>query len=62
MSIRACILGCSTTRLTDEERAFFSEVRPWGFILFKRNIDTPDQVRRLVISRRYSGSLPPISP
>src|SRR5690606_36977114 len=48
MSVPACILGCSTTRLTDEERAFFAEVRPWGFILFKRNIDSPDQVRRLV--------------
>lgn len=48
MSVHACILGCSTTRLTDEERAFFAEVRPWGFILFKRNIDSPDQVRRLV--------------
>ncbi|HEX2560727.1 beta-N-acetylhexosaminidase [Phenylobacterium sp.] len=48
MSIHACILGCAGTSLSDEERSFFSEVRPWGFILFKRNIDTPDQVRRLV--------------
>ncbi|MFC3077570.1 beta-N-acetylhexosaminidase [Phenylobacterium terrae] len=48
MSIQACILGCAGTSLTDEERGFFSEVRPWGFILFKRNIDSPDQVRRLV--------------
>lgn len=48
MSVHACILGCSGTSLTDEERAFFSEVNPWGFILFKRNIDSPDQVRRLV--------------
>ncbi|HXQ48076.1 MAG TPA: beta-N-acetylhexosaminidase, partial [Caulobacteraceae bacterium] len=26
----------------------FREVDPWGFILFKRNVETPDQVRRLV--------------
>jgi len=44
----ACILGCAGLRLSAEERAFFQEVRPWGFILFKRNIDTPDQVRALV--------------
>ena len=48
MSSRACILGCSGLALTDEERAFFREARPWGFILFGRNIDTPDQVLRLV--------------
>jgi len=44
----ASILGCSGPRLTAEERAFFRSTRPWGFILFKRNIDTPDQVRALV--------------
>ena len=44
----ACILGCSGLTLTTEERAFFRGVDPWGFILFKRNVETPDQVRRLV--------------
>src|SRR6476646_1488435 len=29
-------------------RAFITGVRPWGFILFKRNVDTPDQVSGLV--------------
>ena len=29
------------------ERAFFRDVRPWGFILFARNIEDPDQVRSL---------------
>ena len=33
---------------TAEERAFFRDVRPWGFILFARNVETPDQVRALV--------------
>ena len=49
---RACILGCAGYGLSAEEHAFFSDVRPWGFILFKRNVDTPDQVRALVESLR----------
>ena len=49
---QACILGCSGLSLGAEERAFFTDVRPRGFILFKRNVDTPDQVRALVASLR----------
>jgi beta-N-acetylhexosaminidase len=44
---RACILGCSGTRITEEERAFFAETKPWGFILFRRNIETAEQTRAL---------------
>lgn len=44
----AAIYGCSGLDLLPEERAFFAEARPWGFILFRRNIDSPEQVRRLV--------------
>ena len=35
------------TRLSPGERVFFKNENPWGFILFARNIDTPDQVRAL---------------
>jgi beta-N-acetylhexosaminidase len=52
MSTAACILGCEGHRLTAEERALFRDLRPWGFILFKRNVDTPDQVRALVDALR----------
>src|SRR5438046_1956291 len=48
MSTRAFITGISGTGLTDSEREFIRAERPWGFILFKRNIDTPAQVARLV--------------
>jgi beta-N-acetylhexosaminidase len=48
MSALACIFGCQGPRLTTEERAFFRASRPWGFILFGRNVETPDQVRALV--------------
>ena len=44
----ACILGCAGLTLGAEERAFFRDVRPWGFVVFKRNIENPDQLRGLV--------------
>ncbi|MFV2052666.1 glycoside hydrolase family 3 N-terminal domain-containing protein [Aliiroseovarius sp. YM-037] len=43
----AAIFGCADTALGPEERAFFKQSDPWGFILFARNVDTPDQLRRL---------------
>ena len=48
----AAILGCLGPRLRAEERAFFAETQPWGFILFARNLETPDQVRRLTQALR----------
>ncbi|MBV9741842.1 MAG: beta-hexosaminidase, partial [Hyphomicrobiales bacterium] len=48
MAVKALILGCAGTMLTDEERAFFKEVQPWGLILFKRNIADHAQVTGLV--------------
>ena len=48
----ACIFGCAGATLTPEERAFFREARPWGFILFKRNVQSPEQVRALVDALR----------
>ncbi|VXB18860.1 beta-N-acetylhexosaminidase [Brevundimonas sp. G8] len=50
----AAIYGCAGHRLTEDERAFFAEARPWGFILFRRNIDTPEQVRALTDALRAS--------
>ena len=52
MSSRALILGCAGRSLSVEETAFFRDVRPWGFILFKRNIGTPDEVRALTAALR----------
>lgn len=50
----AAIYGCGGHRLTEAERAFFAEVRPWGFILFRRNIDGPEQVLALTTALRDS--------
>src|SRR6185503_13551920 len=52
MSSRAFITGVSGLELTDSEREFMRAERPWGFILFARNIDTPTQVARLVSELR----------
>ena len=46
-AMAACIFGCEGPALGDAERAFFAETAPWGFILFARNVETPDQIRRL---------------
>jgi beta-N-acetylhexosaminidase len=48
MSTRAFITGVSGPELTAAEREFIRSERPWGFILFKRNIETPAQVTLLV--------------
>ena len=48
MNSRAFITGVSGPELSAAEREFIRLERPWGFILFKRNIQTPEQVVRLV--------------
>ncbi|MEM8656142.1 MAG: beta-N-acetylhexosaminidase [Pseudomonadota bacterium] len=40
----ATILDADGLRLSKDEKAFFRDADPFGFILFARNIDTPDQV------------------
>lgn len=52
MPITALIAGCAGLELSPDEAAFFRDAEPWGFILFKRNCDTPDQVRALVKALR----------
>jgi beta-N-acetylhexosaminidase len=55
MQPRAFITGISGPELTPAEREFIRQARPWGFILFKRNIETPKQVSVLVKElKRYS--------
>ena len=52
MGQSAVIFGCAGLRLSEAEKGFFSEIRPWGFILFARNLDTPDQIRALTSELR----------
>lgn len=55
MRYGATILDADGLRLTDEEKALFRAVKPFGFILFARNIDTPDQVRALCAEMREAA-------
>lgn len=43
----AAIFGCEGQRLSPSERDFFRDYDPFGFILFARNVEDPEQLRRL---------------
>jgi beta-N-acetylhexosaminidase len=58
MSTRAFITGVSGTELTAVEREFIRDQRPWGFILFKRNVAMPAQVTALVAELRNVAGAP----
>ncbi|MBK0326792.1 beta-N-acetylhexosaminidase [Rhodobacteraceae bacterium F11138] len=47
MNFGATILDAEGLRLSRDEAAFFHEADPFGFILFARNLDRPDQIRAL---------------
>ena len=55
---KAIISGVSGTVLTEEERAHFAMHRPWGFILFARNLKEGDQIRDLIAAMREAASRP----
>lgn len=48
----AALFGLSGPELTSDERAFFRDARPLGFILFQRNCVDPEQLRRLTDALR----------
>ena len=54
MNPRAVIFAPAGLDLTVNERAFFREVDPLGFIIFTRNVSTPERTRRLVDDMRAS--------
>ncbi len=55
---RAVILGCADRALDEGERRLFADVDPAGFILFKRNCESPGQLRDLVAALRDSVGRP----
>jgi beta-N-acetylhexosaminidase len=58
MNSRAFITGVSGPELNAAEHEFIRANRPWGFILFKRNIETPAQVISLVQELRKAVGEP----
>ncbi len=55
---RAAIFGCEGTELSASETAFFKETDPLGFILFRRNCQSPAQVTALVAALRHAVDRP----
>jgi beta-N-acetylhexosaminidase len=58
MNSRAFITGVSGPTLSAAEREFIRAERPWGFILFKRNIENPAQVTLLISELRKAVGQP----
>src|SRR5471030_3241375 len=52
MAARAFITGLSGFNVSANERAFLREAQPWGLIIFKQNVNTPQQVTELTKSFR----------
>lgn len=50
--MQPAIYGCSGERLTPDERDFFKEADPAGYILFRRNCASKEQLRALTESLR----------
>ncbi|SPH18331.1 Beta-hexosaminidase [Defluviimonas aquaemixtae] len=48
----AAIVGIGGLTLSTDEAAFFQAADPWGFILFARNVETPEQLRGLTSALR----------
>jgi beta-N-acetylhexosaminidase len=44
------VYGCQGHTLSPDERAFFRDAQPWGFVLFARNVADARQVKNLVAS------------
>lgn len=54
MAPRAFVSGCAGAALSADEIAFFRDADPFGFILFKRNCETPEQIAALTSALRDS--------
>lgn len=54
MPASAAIYGCQGPELASVEREFFRDVRPFGFILFARNVENPPQLAALCRQLRDS--------
>ena len=48
----ACVVGVSGPDLTEPEKEVLGTLNPFGVILFARNVQSPDQLRRLITQCR----------
>ena len=52
MAVRAFICGLAGTEIGPEEGAFLRQADPFGLIVFRRNVDNPEQLAALSASFR----------
>lgn len=52
--MKPVIFGCAGPSLSDAEREFFAREQPAGFILFARNVQSPQQLKALTTDLRLS--------
>ncbi len=56
--VRAFVCGCAGLALDQVERAFLAEAQPWGLILFRRNVSSPEQLQGLTAAFRDTVGRP----
>ena len=49
MNRKAVIYGIRGYKLTKIEKKFLKKVKPWGIILFSRNVKNVDQLKVLIV-------------
>ena len=49
MSKKAIIISIKGSKLSQKEKTLLSKEKPWGLILFKRNIESSNQIKKLII-------------
>ena len=53
MKCKALIISINGVRLSQREKALLSNEKPWGVILFKRNLQSFDQIKKLTSEIRF---------
>ena len=48
MKRKAIIISIKSFKLSNKEKKLFSHKKPWGLILFKRNIESFEQIKTLI--------------
>ena len=54
MSYKALIISLKGTKLSSDEKVILSKEKPWGVILFKRNLKSFDQIKKLISTIKKS--------
>ena len=51
---RSFIVGIKSIKLSSKEKFFLRKYKPWGIILFSRNIKSLTQIKDLIINLKFS--------